>query len=122
MIVRKEGRFMKRLQDVMSFLESRFEHQIQAHRVLPAESGRFEVFPSELNPRLRDVLTAQGIASLYTHQAEAFGRGSSPIVADCCPMNGANWSATSSREKSPPLSRRTPWSWESTSGIWTCAC
>jgi DEAD/DEAH box helicase domain-containing protein len=64
---------MKRLQEVLSFLETRFEHQIQAHRVLPAVSGKFEDFPPELNPRLREVLTAQGIASLYTHQAEAFG-------------------------------------------------
>ncbi len=41
-------------------------------RVTPARPARLAPFPGILNPSLAGALSSQGIASLYTHQAEAF--------------------------------------------------
>ncbi|MDQ3992561.1 MAG: DEAD/DEAH box helicase [Actinomycetota bacterium] len=38
----------------------------------PARAGRTEPFPDDLDPRVASGLVAQGIASLYRHQAEAW--------------------------------------------------
>jgi len=38
----------------------------------PARAARIAPFPDELNPRVRAALEAQGIAELYSHQAEAW--------------------------------------------------
>ena len=42
-----------------------------AWRTLPARPALFEPLPPGLDPRLADMLTAQGIRQPYTHQAEA---------------------------------------------------
>ncbi len=44
---------------------------IRAIRRSPAREGEFAPFPETLNPKIREVLTARGIAKLYTHQALA---------------------------------------------------
>lgn len=60
------------MQDVVDFLERRFEREIRAHHVLPALDGEFNGFPDALNNDLRRVLEEQGISRLYAHQADAF--------------------------------------------------
>ena len=40
--------------------------------VEPPRSGRSEPFPDDLDPRVASALVAQGIAALYTHQAETW--------------------------------------------------
>src|ERR1044072_8334191 len=40
--------------------------------LVPAREARFAPLPEELHPRVRDALAAQGIESLYGHQAEAW--------------------------------------------------
>jgi DEAD/DEAH box helicase domain-containing protein len=40
--------------------------------VEPARTGRSEPFPNDLDPRVASALVAQGITSLYTHQAETW--------------------------------------------------
>ena len=40
--------------------------------VEPARTGRSEPFPDDLDPRVASALVAQGITSLYTHQAETW--------------------------------------------------
>ena len=40
--------------------------------LVPAREARFAPLPEELHPRVRDALAAQGIGSLYGHQAEAW--------------------------------------------------
>ena len=44
---------------------------IRAIRRTPARQGEFAEFPDQMNPKLREVLTARGIGKLYTHQALA---------------------------------------------------
>ena len=49
----------------------------------PARAGRSEVFPTELDPAVASALIAQGVTSLYRHQAEAWeaaARGEHLIV------------------------------------------
>ena len=60
------------MRDVVAFLKNRFEREIQAHQVIEPKRGSFADFPETLEPRLREVLVAGGIESLYSHQAEAF--------------------------------------------------
>lgn len=63
---------MPGLNDVVAFLEQRFEKQIRAHRVIEPTPGDFAPHPAELDPRLAAVLTDRGIPRLYSHQAAAF--------------------------------------------------
>ncbi|MFH0909312.1 MAG: DEAD/DEAH box helicase [bacterium] len=58
--------------NLIQFLESRFDKQIKAHHVIDPEPGQFSDYPADLDPRLRGVLEAQNIPSLYAHQGEAF--------------------------------------------------
>jgi len=60
------------MRDVVDFLKNRFQRQIEAHHRIAARPGELVPFPAALSPRLREVLTASGIRSLYSHQAEAF--------------------------------------------------
>ncbi len=60
------------MRDVVDFLKNRFEREIQAHHVIAPKEGLFAPFPAALDDRLRQVLTGDGIAALYSHQAEAF--------------------------------------------------
>ena len=61
-----------KLDAVETVLQTRFEKQIRAHHVLPAEPGHLAPFPAGLDPRLAAVLEGRGIRQLYTHQTEAF--------------------------------------------------
>ena len=63
---------MPGLQDVIQFLERKFEKQIKAHHTLDAVDGETAPFPESLHPKLKSILAADGIESLYSHQAEAF--------------------------------------------------
>ena len=63
---------MSGIPSVVNFLENRFGKQIKAHNVIEAIEGQFAPPPAALDPRLREVLEAQGIRKLYSHQAEAF--------------------------------------------------
>ena len=63
---------MSGMQEVVQFLERKFNRQIKARHVLPASGGEFADFPGSLDPRLGAVLREQGIGKLYSHQAEAF--------------------------------------------------
>lgn len=45
--------------------------RITAWKVTPPRDASYADFPSDVDPRLVDVLKARGIESLYTHQAEA---------------------------------------------------
>ncbi len=69
---------MPKLDDLVEFLEQRFESSIRARQILPPSPGETRPFPDGLDARLRAVLEAEGIRSLYAHQAEAFG----PIAAN----------------------------------------
>jgi len=44
---------------------------VTAMRRLPARPAQFAAFPQQIDDRLRDVLSARGIAEVYTHQAAA---------------------------------------------------
>ena len=61
-----------------SFLEhlarrENFEWKLVHHEVLPAQPANFGQIPSELDPRVSDLIRSFGIASPYSHQAEAIG-------------------------------------------------
>lgn len=60
------------INNVTDFLEQKFESCIRAKHLLPQLDGDFRNFPETLNPKLANVLTNQGINSLYSHQEEAF--------------------------------------------------
>ena len=56
---------------------------IRAIRRTPARAGEFAEFPETLNPKLREVLAARGIAKAYTHQAlacEKVGAGENVVI------------------------------------------
>ena len=57
---------------VEAVLRTRFERQIRAHQVMPAEEADGVPFPDGLDPRLAAVLRERGIEQLYSHQADAF--------------------------------------------------
>lgn len=57
---------------VETVLRTRFERQIRAHQVMPAEEADGVPFPDGLDPRLAAVLRERGIEQLYSHQADAF--------------------------------------------------
>jgi DEAD/DEAH box helicase domain-containing protein len=63
---------MSDLGDFTTFLEQRFAKEIKSHTAVPATTGELVEFPNGLEPRLADTLRQQKIASLYSHQAEAF--------------------------------------------------
>ena len=63
---------MSGMEEVVAFLERTFNREIKARHVMPASAGEFAPFPAELDPRLAEVLQAEGIGQLYAHQAEAF--------------------------------------------------
>ncbi|HMP73047.1 MAG TPA: DEAD/DEAH box helicase [Kiritimatiellia bacterium] len=63
---------MSGMDEVLAFLEQRFQSQIKSHQVIDPVEGAFAPFPDALHPNLRDALTSAGIPSLYAHQAEAF--------------------------------------------------
>ncbi|MCX7937833.1 MAG: hypothetical protein N2545_00145, partial [Thermoflexales bacterium] len=48
-----------------------FAREVAAWRQLPAALARYAPFPAALHPRAIAVMQAQGIAQLYTHQAQA---------------------------------------------------
>ena len=50
------------------------EPVLTALRHFPARPAQVVPFPEDLNPRLREVLTAKGLSGLYTHQREAYER------------------------------------------------
>ncbi len=49
-----------------------FMENVTEWRTLPAQDGRYEDFPAELDTRVQVVLHQRGIHKLYTHQADAF--------------------------------------------------
>jgi DEAD/DEAH box helicase domain-containing protein len=51
---------------------SKFPGRVIATREIPERPARFLPFPDEMHPALQAALHAQGIESLYSHQAEAF--------------------------------------------------
>ena len=61
---------MAGMETVINTLESRFAKEIRAHQLMPAEEGNFAPFPEGVHPKLAEVIEAQGIGSLYSHQAE----------------------------------------------------
>ncbi|NCC50186.1 MAG: DEAD/DEAH box helicase [Spartobacteria bacterium] len=63
---------MSNLPEVTRYLEHTFEKHIRAHHVIEAVAGECVGYPESLHPALGAVLQAQGIASLYAHQAAAF--------------------------------------------------
>ncbi len=63
---------MAGLDEVVGYLENRFEKQIRAHRIIEPVPGDFTEFPAALDERLATVLQQQGIHALYAHQAAAF--------------------------------------------------
>ena len=42
--------------------------------ILPGKVARFEPYPSDIHPILKEALEARGIHSLYSHQSSAFMR------------------------------------------------
>ncbi len=64
---------MTGMQEVIAYLERKFEKQIKAHHVMDNVPGTFAPFPSTLQPKLAEVLAADGIDQLYSHQNDAFG-------------------------------------------------
>ncbi len=49
-----------------------FMDQVTAWHTLPAKEAKYEAFPDDLDPRIREALQKRGIQALYSHQAEAF--------------------------------------------------
>ncbi|MBK6848651.1 MAG: DEAD/DEAH box helicase [Proteobacteria bacterium] len=69
---------------VERWLSGPHRRQIVAHRLLAPEAARSEPLPAALDPRLRQALAAQGIVTLYRHQAAAYAalqRGEDLVVA-----------------------------------------
>jgi DEAD/DEAH box helicase domain-containing protein len=60
------------MKDIKDFINTRFEENIRAHFQLDRSPGAFADFPADLNPKLKNVLSQQGISRLYSHQADAF--------------------------------------------------
>lgn len=55
-----------------SFIESRFNSNIKAHKILEHKTGSFADFPETLNLEIRNSLSDQNIFRLYSHQRSAF--------------------------------------------------
>ncbi len=63
---------MATCQGVSEYLELSHAREMKAHHVLNASQGEISGFPVGLHSKLVDVLKAQGIDSLYSHQVQAF--------------------------------------------------
>jgi DEAD/DEAH box helicase domain-containing protein len=53
-------------------IELKKNTSVSGYHTIPARDPALVDFPSEIDPRLQEVLTARGVARLYSHQAEAF--------------------------------------------------
>ncbi|MCB0255573.1 MAG: ATP-dependent helicase, partial [Anaerolineae bacterium] len=53
-------------------LDPQFNRNVTTWQTLPEQPARTAPFPTDLDPRLAAVLRAQGIDSLYSHQAAAW--------------------------------------------------
>lgn len=53
-------------------LSRRYRGRITGRLHLPAEPGRYQPLPDDLDPRLAGALQARGVGRLYTHQARAW--------------------------------------------------
>ncbi|HPM78521.1 MAG TPA: DEAD/DEAH box helicase, partial [bacterium] len=51
--------------------DNRFMENVRALKKIPATPGEFAPFPAWIHPELQRVLSARGIAQLYSHQARA---------------------------------------------------
>lgn len=62
------------IEQVLAEFRSRreFADNITFWHSIPAKPAVYEPFPEGLNPKLGELLQAEGIAQLYTHQAQAF--------------------------------------------------
>ena len=62
------------IEQVLAEFRSRreFADNITFWYSIPAKPAVYEPFPEGLNPKLGELLQAEGIAQLYTHQAQAF--------------------------------------------------
>lgn len=70
-------------QSLQQYLEQRFTREIKAHRVLEPIPAAQESFPEGLPASLREILQAQGIHALYSHQQDAFaaiGNGQDTVL------------------------------------------
>ncbi|HPO37450.1 MAG TPA: hypothetical protein PL176_05550 [Kiritimatiellia bacterium] len=79
---------------VETVLRTRFERQIRAHQVMPAEAAACLPFPDGLDPRLAAVLRERGIDQLYATRPKPLNR-SRPDVTPC-------WSRARHRAKPWP--------------------
>jgi len=61
-----------KLKKIQNYIEEKFHENIRYNKILEAEDGQYDPFPSELNDTLKAILTDQGISSLYKHQRDAF--------------------------------------------------
>ncbi len=64
-------------------LKARYRDRITGELVIEPRPARFAPFPPELDPALREALARRGIASLYSHQREAWdaiARGDDVVV------------------------------------------
>src|SRR5262245_64831195 len=53
-------------------IELKKNTSVSGYHTIPARDPALVDFPSDIDPRLREVLTGRGVARLYSHQAEAF--------------------------------------------------
>ncbi|WP_319477417.1 DEAD/DEAH box helicase [Marispirochaeta aestuarii] len=60
-----------------------FMEQVVRWETIPAREGRYVDFPSDIDPRLREVLSRRGITRLYSHQGRTYDqvrRGRNVVV------------------------------------------
>lgn len=55
-----------------NFIDSRFNENIKAHKILDRKEGSYSDFPPSLHPDIKSDLTRQQITRLYSHQRAAF--------------------------------------------------
>ncbi|MFC1744868.1 DEAD/DEAH box helicase [Candidatus Riflebacteria bacterium] len=63
---------MSYIEEIKTFLESRFNNEIKSHLVLEEEAPELSEFPTELSQGLAKVLKSQNIHELFSHQIQAF--------------------------------------------------
>jgi DEAD/DEAH box helicase domain-containing protein len=75
-LLRSQQEAQQVIDDVLAALRgsARFKNRLVHWHVVPAQPPRYAPFPENLAPEIQAVLRAQGIARLYTHQAEATAR------------------------------------------------
>ena len=54
------------------FISKQFKNEVRAHLKLKRKEATFTDYPENLNNELKQVLQADGIERLYSHQVEAF--------------------------------------------------